>query len=310
MSKLIDLSKLPAPDCVTPVDFAAELNNLLDLYTAGMRVQLDDHTFPRPLVSDPAYQILSTVAYRLGLQRQSINEACQATMLAYALGSDLDEIGATFGVARLDQETDARFRLRIQMAIESWTTAGSRGSYEYHILSASPQILDVYLDRPEFSRLAGAEPGQILLGVISDARLPEPLPGDVAITLLLADDADQTEINGLVMSAINADDVIPITDNPQVLAADVIEYSVEATVYCYPGPSTAPIITAAEQDLASYVAEHYRLGHDIAVSGLHQAAHQAGVQRVALNIGADILVEPWQVARCTGISVTLGGRDV
>lgn len=323
MSKIIDLSQMPAPACVLPVDFSAELTTLLNLYVAGMREH--DQTFPQPLVSDPAYQILSTVAYRLGLQRQQINEACQATMLAYAVGSDLDQIGATFAVPRLTviaadtsvtpnipavMEGDDRFRQRIQIALEAWTTAGSRGSYEYHTLSASPLVLDVYVDRPEFVAVATLDSTVTQLEVTYPARLENPMPGDVAVTLLLDPSADPDAVKALVSTALDAETVIPLTDNVHLLDAEILEYSVEAVLHCYPGPSAQPIVTAAIAALETYTTTHYRLGHDIAVSGLHAAAHQAGVQRVTLNIDSNIVVQAWQAAKCTGITVTLGGRDV
>ena len=325
MTRLIDMSLLPKPDCVIAVDFQAQLTYLLDLYTDGMRSQLDDDTFPSPLPSDPAYQILSTVAYRLGLQNQRTNEACHATMLAYAIGSDLDQLGATFGVQRLTitpentattpvipavMESDSRFRQRIQMAFEAWTTAGSRGSYEYYVLTASALVLDVFIDRPVFTAEPNADPSIITLQVMHDARLALPQPGDVAVTVLLDNRADPETVNALITASLDTETVIPLTDNPHLLDAEIIEYSVYAILYCYPGPSTEPVITAAQVALEKYVTEHYRLGHDIAVSGLHGAAHQAGVQRVALNIRSDITVQPWQAAKCTGVTVVVGGRDV
>lgn len=339
MTQMIDMSQLPAPPCVLPVKMQAELDGLLDAYTAGMRTILNDGAFTRPLVSDPVYQALATVAYRISLRLQQTNEQCKGTMLAYALAGDLDQIGATFGVLRLTvtpaddsatpkvaavMESDSRFRLRIQMALESWTTAGSRGSYEYHALSASAAVLDVLVDRPEFERrvasggvyepIDGAwvaiEPPPILLYARYDARLAEPLPGDVAVTLLLAEGADAASVQALVAAALDAEEVIPLTDNVHLLDAEIVGYAVEATLYCYPGPSAEPIVAAAQAALLAYAQAHFRLGHDIAVSGLYGAAHQAGVQRAVLNITADIVVQPWQAARCTGVTVTLGGRDV
>ncbi|WP_298606935.1 baseplate J/gp47 family protein [uncultured Thiothrix sp.] len=314
MSNSINLAELPKPICITPVDFQSELDYLLDLYTLGMQEQLNDPSFPYPLVSDPAYQILSTVAYRLGLQRQAINEAAYATMLAYAVGSDLDQIGANYGVERLTigtqpvvVESDTRFRARIQLALEAWTTAGSRGSYEYHILSASPAIVDVYIDRPLFERIAGAE---FTLNTLYDARLTDPIPGDVAITLLIDPNVDSSSIVSLVTAALDAETVIPITDRPRLMLAETIEYAVVAELYTYPGPSSLPIVEAAKAALEAYTTEHYRLGHDIALSGLYGAAHQAGVQRVVLNLTQDIVVQPWQVAHCTSIAVSLRGQDV
>ncbi len=308
MSSVIDLSQLPKPDCIQSVSFAAELQALLDLYTLGMREQLADDTFPVPLVSDPAYQILSTVAYRLGLQRQSINEACYATMLAYAAASDLDQIAATFGVIRLAGETDARLRNRIQIALESWTTAGSRGSYEYHILSASASVLDVYIDRPTFARVGNN--AAFTLQVTHAARLSNPIPGDVAITLLIDPTATQATVLAAVTAALSPDETIPLTDNPLILLPEIIEYELNVVLWCYPGPSTEPIMSTAKTDLEAYVAANYNLGRDIALSGVHAAAHKAGVQRVECNLTQNIVVQPWQAAKCTKITVTLGGRDV
>ena len=104
--------------------------------------------------------------------------------------------------------------------------------------------------------------------------------------------------------------VVPFTDTPRVMAAEELPYEVVATLYFYPGPSAEPAIAQAKADLEAYVSEHYRLGHDIAVSGLFKAAHQNGCQRVVLNITADIIVQPWQAARCTSVKVVMGGRDV
>ena len=308
MSGVIDLSQLPQPACIQTVSFAAELQTLLDLYTLGMREQLADDTFPTPLVADPAYQILSTVAYRLGLQHQSINEACYATMLAYAVGSDLDHIAATFGVERLTDETDARLRTRIQMALESWTTAGSRGSYEYHVLSASLAVMDVYIDRPTFTRVGSDT--SFTLQVTHDARLTNPIPGDLSVTVLIDPTATQSTVLAAVTAALSPDDTIPMTDNPRILLPEIIEYELNVVLWCYPGPSTELIMAIAKTDLEAYVAANYKLGHDIALSGVHAAAHKAGVQRVECNLTQNIVLQPWQAGKCTKITVTLGGRDV
>lgn len=328
MKQLIDMSQLPAPACIADVSFQSEQDYLLDTYTLAMREENEDPDFPRPLVSDPAYQILSTVAYRMGIRRQEINEACLATMLAYATGTDLDHIGANHGVERLVDipadltadpevpavmESDDRFRQRIQLKIESVSTAGASGAYEYHVLSVSTDIVGVFIDTPIFSRTLSHsiidQPNVIALQVQYDARLSLPMPGDVAITVLLKSDAD-TALLDAILPAINGQFIRPVTDNPILLPAEVIEYEVHATLYFYPGPSPEPALEAAQMALKAYTDNMYQLGHDIAVSGLHGAAHQAAVQRVELNISSDIIIEAHQAARCTAITVSMGGRDV
>ena len=332
---LIDMSQIPAPACVVPVSFQSELDYLLDDYTLGMREENEDPTFPVPLVSDPAYQILSTVAKRIGLRRQEINEACHATMLAYAMGADLDQIGLNHGVLRLLVtaedlnanppvaavfESDTRFRKRIQLKQESISTAGASGAYEYHILTSDVTIIGVFVDRPEFDRVVDtANPNRFTLETTYDARLPEPMPGDVSLTVLIPTDADDVLLE-TAETAVNARNIRPVTDTPVIDAAEIIEYTVDAVIYVYPGPSSDPIIAAAKTELEVYTAEMYQLGHDIASSGLHAAAHQKGTQRVELTLtnistgetsaNNDITIENWQAGHCTALNVSLGGRDV
>lgn len=320
MSQLIDMSSIAAPTVVESVVFDDELTLLLDYYTDGMREENEDDSFPRPLVSDPAYQILSTVAYRMGLRRQEMNDAAHAVMLAYSTGSDLDQIGLNYGVTRLEVtpaddsvnpsipavlESDARFRERIQLKLESITTAGSVGAYEYHVLSVSTDVVSVFIDHPTFSRVETEDPDTFTLTTTYDARLAAPMPGDVSVTVLLKADANVSVLDD-VEDALNADYVRPITDRVNVVAADVVEYQVEAVVYSASGPSSTPILEAAELALETYTAAQYKLGSDIALSALIAAAHQPGAQRVEVNITGDIVIEEWQAARCTSISVTAG----
>lgn len=91
---MIDLSTLPAPKVVESLSLDAIVQAMIsDLVSR-------DPTFTALVESDPAYKILEVAAYRELLLRQRVNEAVQAVMLAYAAGSDLDQIGANFGVPR------------------------------------------------------------------------------------------------------------------------------------------------------------------------------------------------------------------
>lgn len=91
---MIDLSTLPAPKAVEALSFESIVQAMIsDLVTR-------DPTFTALVESDPAYKIVEACAYRELLLRQRNNEAVLAVMLAYAAGSDLDQIGANFGVAR------------------------------------------------------------------------------------------------------------------------------------------------------------------------------------------------------------------
>ena len=277
----IDLSRLPFPDVVEALDFEAILAAML----ADLRQR--DPAFSATVESDPAYKILEAAAYRETLLRQRVNDAARAVMLAYATGSNLDHLAAFFGVGRLASESDSRLRVRAQLAVEGYTTAGPVGSYVFHALGASERVKDVDVTSPS--------PGHVLVTVLSTEG-----DGTPAAELLTAVDA-----------ALNDETVRPLTDYVTVQVPSVIPYMVDATLYLYEGPDAETVRQVAETRVQAYIDDHHRLGHDIAISGLHQALHVEGaVQRVELASPAETLVvEAQAVAYNTALSVTVGGLD-
>lgn len=93
---MIDISKLPAPQIIEELDY--------EMILAAMRAKLvellPDWTAAE-LESDPANKVLEVAAYRELLIRQRINEAARACMLAFAGGTNLDQLAGNFGVRRL-----------------------------------------------------------------------------------------------------------------------------------------------------------------------------------------------------------------
>jgi len=165
---VINLSALPAPVVVEQIDF----ETILDEMVADL--QSRDPAFTALVESDPAYKVLEVAAYRETLVRQRANESCLGVMLAYAAGSDLDQIGANFSVQRLvldegdadaippvlpTYESDTDYRARIQLSFEGFTTAGSKGSYIFHGLGADPDVKDIDAVSPL--------PGQVTVYVLS-----------------------------------------------------------------------------------------------------------------------------------------------
>lgn len=292
----VDLSQLEPPQVVETIDYEQILAAMI------ADLQARDSTFDALLESDPAYKILEVAAYRETLLRQRVNEAAKAVMLAYATGSDLDQIGANYDVERLQidagdpdaippvpptYESDEDFRARIQLSPEGYTTAGSAGSYKYHALSADGQVLD--------------------------AQPVSPTPGQVTVYVLSRSGngtADQSLLD-TVGAAINAEDVRPMTDQVSVQSVAVTEYTVDAELTVYPGPDAEVIRQAAEEAVAAYVEEVHRIGYDVTLSGLYAALHQAGVQNVTLTAPtSDIVMGDGQAAYCTSVTVTVAGTDV
>lgn len=273
----IDLTKIPPPDVVEALDFEAIYQEILTNFKAlypGWTAALE---------SDPVVKLLELAAYRETLLRARINDAARACMLAYATGSDLEHLSALLGVTRLADELDDRLRLRTQMALEGETVAGSHGSYIFHSLSASNLVKDVAVD--------------------------SPLPGEVRVTVLSTegDGTPDAALISMVDTYLSAETRRPLTDMVTVEAAEIVPFTIDATLYVYAGPASAPILAAAEAAVQTYAVEHAKLGWDITLSGLYAALHQSGgVKRVVLaNPLADVTVGARQASHCTGIAISL-----
>ena len=290
----LDLSKLKSPDVVEELSFETIFQAMLT------DLQERDSAFTELVPSDPAYKILEIAAYRELLIRQRVNEAARAIMLAYASGSDLDQIAANFNVERLvldpgDEnaippvpptlESDTALRRRVQLAFEGLSVAGPASAYILHSLSAHADIKDVSVTSPD--------PGEVVVSVLS-------VEGD--------GEAD-SDILDAVEAALN-DDVRPLTDNVTVQSATIIEYQIEAVLTVFSGPDSDVILEAANTAIQAYVSDSHKIGRDITLSAIYAALHVAGVQKVTLTTPTeDIVVENDEAPYCTDIDVTVGGVD-
>lgn len=284
------------------------------------------------LESDPAMRQLQIVAYREMLLRQRVNEASLAVMLAYAKGADLDHIGVFYNVQRLVLqapseaepdlplilESDEDFRVRIQVSLEQFATAGTEGAYVFNALSAHADIKDATASAPEF-RIVEPDPSlpdgtlpddAVIFRPVSDAGLTDPKPGDVRITVLSKDGngTASPEVIQAVELAVNDESKRPITDRVRVYPANIIGYTVNADIYTYAGPDSDLVISSARNACRAYADENHRLGRDITLSGIYAALHVPGVQKVELtNITEDIVCEKTDAAYCTAINLTYQG---
>lgn len=291
----IDLSRVPAPNVVEALDF----EQILAEMQADLSTRLPD--MDAFLESDPAIKLLEVAAYRELLLRQRINEAAQAVMLPYALDTDLENLGALFGVERLvinpgdpnaippvptEYEKDPELRNRIQLSLEGLSTAGPEGAYIFHALSASGEVLD--------------------------ASATSPTPGTVIVTILSRNGSGvpSAALLATVDTALNDEAVRPLTDHVLVQAAAITDYELNATLYFYAGPDREVVMANALAAAQAYTAAQHRLGRDVTLSGIYAALHQPGVQRVELQSPAATIVLDRQAASyCTGITLTDGGLD-
>nr|ELR5111148.1 baseplate J/gp47 family protein [Providencia stuartii] len=298
----IDLSQLPAPDVIESLDVEVIFSERKAALIAAMPEDLREAIARTlELESDPLTKLLQENAYRELLLRQRVNEAALASMAAFATGTDLDQLAANNNVKRLIlspgddnaippippvYESDSDFRVRIPGAFEGLSVAGPVGSYEYHARSAD--------------------------GRIADASVISPAPAYVTVTILSreGDGTAPADLVEKVTAALNDEDVRPVADRITVQSAKIVNYDIDAVIYCYPSPEYEPITAAAEAQLKRYVTEQHRLGRDIVLSAIYAALHVQGVQRVEIKKPvADIKLDKTQASYCSNISVALGGSD-
>nr|DAG00291.1 MAG TPA: baseplate assembly protein [Myoviridae sp. ctHIt1] len=302
MSELVDLSKLDAPKVLEDLDFESLLADRKAEFIALF--PQDERAFWQArlnLESEPITKLLQEVVYLQLMERNRINNAAKATMLAYASGSDLDVIAANYNVKRqVIQEAnnnvtpkipeiledDTSLRLRTQLAFEGLSVAGPRSAYIFHALSAHPDVADV--------------------SVVS------PQPANVTVTILSRNgqgEADENLLN-VVRAKLNDDDIRPIGDRVIVQSAVIQSYEIRAKLHLYRGPEYEPIKAAALKKLTAYTEEKHRLGRDISLSGIYAALHLEGVQRVELiSPTADIVLPSSKSAYCTAINLEIMTSD-
>lgn len=302
MSGTIDLSQLPPPVVVEPLDFETLFAQRKAAFIA-MYPEDEQEEIARTLEleSEPITMLLEENCYRELLLRQRVNEAARAVMLAYSTYSDLDNLAVNFNVERLTiqeeddsvtppieavMESDADLRTRTQQAFEGLSVAGPTAAYEFWGRSAD--------------------------GRVADISAVSPTPACVTISVLSreGDGTASDDLLSVVAAALNDEEVRPVADRVTVQSAEIVPYQIDATLYIYPGPEAEPVRQASEQQLQAYIAAQNRLGRDIRLSAIYAALHVEGVQRVELaQPVADIVLSDYQASHCTEYAITVGGYD-
>ncbi|ECJ6094179.1 baseplate assembly protein [Salmonella enterica subsp. salamae serovar 6,7:z:1,5] len=302
MSGTIDLSQLPPPVVVEPLDFETLFAQRKAAFIA-MYPEDEQEEIARTLEleSEPITMLLEENCYRELLLRQRVNEAARAVMLAYSTDSDLDNLAVNFNVERLTiqeeddsvtppieavVESDADLRTRTQQAFEGLSVAGPTAAYEFWGRSAD--------------------------GRVADISAVSPTPACVTISVLSreGDGTASDDLLSVVAAALNDEEVRPVADRVTVQSAEIVPYQIDATLYIYPGPEAEPVRQASEQQLQAYITAQNRLGRDIRISAIYAALHVEGVQRVELaQPVADIVLSDYQASHCTEYTITVGGYD-
>lgn len=329
-SRMIDLSLLPPPDIVEMLDFEALLVTRKAQYLSSYPVAEQPVIAARlALNSDPVTKLLEESTYRELVLRQRVNDAAKASLLAYAQGADLENRAADYGVQKLTlrpadpdatppvpavMESDEALRYRTRLSLEALSSAGSRGAYEFHGLSASANIASVSVDSPRFSALALPDAlkaqlpaGAIVLVCDYAAGLIDPLPGDVSLAVLPRIDSQEVpeDLVMKVQANLSDENVRPVTDRPRTQLGQPINFEVMATLELEPGPEPSVVKAASRASLDKTIAAARDLEGQLSISAVYAALHVQGVRRVDLKKpSADIVSDKRHYPDCTSISLS------
>lgn len=274
---VFDLSRLPPPSIIDPLDF----EQILEAMKADLAVRWPE--FDALLESDPAMKLLEVEAYRELLLRARVNDVFLSRLLAFATGSNLDHVGAFWEVARLDGEGDEPFRERIALTNKGRSTGGSKYWYE-----AAARRADVR--------------------VKSATAWRETLLPTIHIAILSTDNGGipSSDILAAVNAEVQSDAVRLISDTVIVEAAVSQVTDIEADLWLLPS-ATGNLVEQIKTSVREAWEAEAGIGFDLELSWLQSRMHLSGVKRVQVNAPPASVVAPEGVAIALG-EITLNVR--
>jgi phage-related baseplate assembly protein len=214
------------------------------------------------LGSDPLMKLLEVAAYRELLLRQRINQAAKANLLAFATGSDLENLSSFYGIARKEDETDEELRARTHAKIVGWSSSGSREAYKFHALNSDSRVKEANADSPE--------PGLVRISILSKEN------GGVV----------SPDLSESVNNYMLREDVRMLTDTVEVVPCGLIEVNVRAKIILM--SSTPPeILSTIRSSFISAFNKIAGLGVSISRAWIISNLFADGVKDVELQSPAD-----------------------
>ena len=288
----VNLAALPAPAAVRVWSYSAILAARTQYFlgTVWPAQQAINPSLPsynvQSLESNPGFWLQSIDTYREGLVLERINEAVLATSLAYAEGDDLTVRAADVSTMRQPGEQDPSLRQRAQLAWENLSIGGSYGGYQYGALSAAP------------TDIAG-------VAVYGADDAPGIAPGEVRVVVLGATSNGQT--SAAVLAAVRAR-LTPrasrkVNDRINVVAANIVNYTVDATLIVPHGADGATVQAAQLAALNTYLAARRVIGGSVTYGSVMGALGSDSP-----NLVADVVMRaPWNLVANPAPPALIGG---
>lgn len=287
---MIDLTNLPAPNFFYELDYEIELKKLRDEF---LKRNPDYQNLL--LESDPVNKLLEVYAYQAITFKTEVNEKLKQCMLAYATGSNLDNITANTATTRLENETDESLRYRASIAPEGFTCAGPIGAYEFHALAVSRDVMH------------------------AEVYAHTPIQGYVTVVILSYSNNGEAseEIRDAVWNHLSAEEVRPLCDTVHVEKAKFRDISIKVKVTYFAGADKKAVNEHIMQSLEymSVLNNTERKSKDLfkpremlTINQIHKLARVAGVQNVeVLEPKLDLTPGFKEVLRISNREIVDGG---
>jgi phage-related baseplate assembly protein len=235
--------------------------------------------FSAYLESDPMIKLMEVAAYRELLLRQRINQAAKANLLAFATGSDLDNLAAFYGIERKANESNEDLRNRTQAKIVGWSSSGSREAYKFHAINSDPRVKEANADSPE--------PGLVRISILSKEN------GGIVSNDLLEK----------VKAYMSREDIRMLTDTVEVVACEMIDLNVKAKIIL---TANAPleILDVIKTSFVANFAKIAGLGVSVSRAWIISNLFLNGVKDVqVITPAGDVLVSEIQCARLENVEL-------
>lgn len=306
----IDLSRLPVPAAIEPLDFdvmfAGAVERFVADYAAARAIDpsLKDYTVEN-IKTDPVITELRTWSNLRLYDRQRVNDALSALLAARATGSDLDNLVASRNIERLVaqpattntaavMEGDAALLRRYLLSFDA-PAAGSAGRYLFDAWSAWPQSDD------KTSGLWDARP---------NGRAVHGRRGDTDLAIIgpfgrLPTSAELATVRAAVTDPNRAPEACGVT----VMAATRVEYQASLVIEVPGlGPSAETLRQEAIQRITVAAQGRMLIGGEIPAGFLVAAAYGDSIIKVRDLSPVAISPDPYRIPVMTGLTVTVEVR--
>lgn len=276
----IDLSALPAPQVVEELSF----ETILAAMKADLIARFPAIAPTLQLESAVITKALQAGAYREVLVRARVNRAALARFLAYAEGSDLDNLAFFYDVYRLPGELDDRLKTRVILAIQGRSPGGPSERYQSIALGADLRVQSVAVYR------VGRSP------VIH-----------VAIYSTETDGVASEDLLAKVRAALTSKSVQLVNDTIVVASAVRRVIDLAADIWLLPDADEATVTRAVAALRAAWATER-ALGRDLTEAWWTSRLVIAGVHNVVATTAGDVIADPTEALSIGSVTLTLRGR--